>query len=192
MRRFVINIKEDTLRRNRAEAEMNAHYPGEYTFFEATKDREAHKGISMSFRKIIIDNYDQEMIHILEDDVRFMSDKSREIFESNMFILPADWDIYLGGSYTYNNPEDRGGLLKINNFRSLHCAVIRKSAYDLFLSHDWTATNYNNIDAWVAMKKPNVYLCNPQIAIQYNGYSHNMGLKVNNDHFLRDKNIIHG
>lgn len=189
--RYLINVPSDKQRLERSLKELNSQGYEDVKVFRAIVDKDSYKGISMSFKNIIIENYNNPMVHIFEDDVKFTSKKSMEIFDYGFSVLPSDWDIYLGGSYSHLVEQELQGLRKIENFRSLHCVVIRKSAYDMFLSHDWTASNYNNIDAWVAMKKPNVYLCNPQIAIQYNGYSHNQKAKVNYDHFLNDKNILH-
>lgn len=185
--KFVIHIKGSP-RYNRMRKEMNTHYAGEYSVFDAIVDPDPKKGISESFKAIIEENYDEPFIHIFEDDVKFTGEKSREIFEYAFSKLPEDWDIYLGGSYTYDKPHDIGHLIKIQEFRSLHCVVIKKSAYDAFLSHD--VNEIPNIDTWVARQGLNVYLCDPQIAIQHNGYSYNMKGSVNYDNFLKDKNIL--
>jgi len=189
--KYVIHINGSP-RYNTMRKEMNSLYTGEYTVFNAIVDHNPKKGISESFKSIIEENYEEPFIHIFEDDVKFICSESREIFEDGFNKLPGDWDIYLGGSYTYDtrNVVNLGSLLKIKNFRSLHCVVIRKSAYDLFLSHD--VSRVGNIDTWVASHNPNVYLCNPQIAIQHDGYSYNMKKVANHNIHLRDKNIHAG
>lgn len=184
MKRFVIHIKGST-RYERMIYEMDSQYKGEYEIFDAIVLPNPKEGISESFKKIIRDNYDEPMIHILEDDVKFVSKNSRRVFEESM---PDNFDIYLGGAYTFDSAIKKEGLYKIENFRSLHCVVIRKSAYDHFISHD--VKEIPNIDAWVASKELNVYVCNPMVAVQHNGYSYNNGREMNFDSFLADKNIL--
>lgn len=186
-KKFVIHIK-GCPRHNRMITEMDSQYKGEYNIFDAIVYKDSNKGISESFKSIIKENYREPLIHIFEDDVKFNSLKSREIFEEAFERLPDNWDIFLGGSYTFSQDRNLGRFLKINNFRSLHCAVIRKSAYDLFLSHDHTKEK--NIDSWVANQNPNVYVCNPMTAIQYDGYSFNAKKNTDyNNRFLKDKNL---
>lgn len=188
MKRYVIHIKGSS-RYNRMMFEMNNHYMNEFEIFDAIVKPKGWEGVSESFKQIIRENYNEPYIHIFEDDVKFTSKNSRSIFEHGFDSLPMDWDIYLGGSYTFKHSENLGGLLKIYDFSSLHNVVINKSCYDYFLSHE--PNKINDIDRWVSQFKPNAYLCNPQIAIQYNGHSFNKGGKKNYDHFLVDKNIIY-
>lgn len=186
-KKFVIHIK-GCPRYSTMVKEMNSQYNGEYEIFDAIVYNDSSKGISESFKEIIKANYNEPLIHIFEDDVKFTSSKSREIFEDAFERLPENWDIFLAGSYTYEPDRNYGCFLKINNFRTLNSVVIRKSAYDLFLSHDFSKDK--NIDSWVASKNPNVYVCNPMVAIQYDGYSYNAKKKTNyNDRYLKDKNI---
>jgi hypothetical protein len=189
--KHVIHIKGSP-RHDMMRKEMNSLYMGEYSVFNAIVDNNPKKGISESFKSIIEENYEEPFIHIFEDDVKFTAHNSREVFENGFQSLPDDWDLYLGGSYTYDtrSVEDLGVLLKIKNFRSLHCVVIRKPAYDAFLSHD--VSRVENIDTWVSSQGLNVYLCNPQIAIQHQGYSYNMKRVVDYNRYLLDKNIHAG
>jgi hypothetical protein len=188
MKRFVIHIKGSS-RYERMLKEMNTHYEGEFEIFDAIVNQNPRKGISDSFKKIITDNYNEECIHIFEDDVKFTAPKSRIIFEQSFVQIPEDWQLFLGGSYTYENPIDFGDYMKVDNFRSLHSVIIRKSAYDLFLSHNPTEI-YQNIDSWVAKQKPIVYLCNPQAMVQHDGYSYNARKQTDYSRFLKDKNIL--
>jgi len=187
-KKFVIHIKGSP-RHSQMVKEMDGQYKGEYEIFDAIVYKENPKlGISESFKKIIRDNYNDPLIHIFEDDIKFCSPKSREVFEKGFQGLPDNWEIYLGGSYTFEQERSLGNILKINDFRSLHCVVIRKSAYDYFLSHD--VSKIENIDAHVAKKKPTTYLANPMTAIQYDGYSYNAKKQTDYSRFLKGKNIL--
>jgi len=185
IKRFVIHIKGSQRHASMVD-QMDKHYKGEYEVFDAIVDSNAKIGISKSFRKIITDNYNEPYIHILEDDVLFCGKESRRVFEKHFDNLPTDWHIYLGGSYTYKPKEKLNGLLKIENFRSLHSVVIRKSAYDLFLSH----CDDSNIDHHVSKFNPKVYLCDPMVAVQQDGYSYNVKRKTSYSRYLRGKNIL--
>lgn len=188
MNRFVIHIKGSP-RYQRMVSEMDGQYKGEYKIFEAIVNKENPRlGISESFRTIIKENYNEPLVHIFEDDIKFCSSNSRQVFEEAFERLPENWDIFLGGSYTFSLERNLGNYLKINDFRSLHCVVIRKSAYDLFLSHDFDV--HDNIDAWVAYQNPNVYLCNPQSAVQHDGYSYNAKKDQDYSRYLKDKNLL--
>lgn len=187
--KFVIHIKGST-RHDRMIAEMDGQYKGEYSVVDGIVYKDSSKGISESFKSIIRENYEKPWIHIFEDDVMFTHDDSRKIFEHAFERLPENWDIFLGGSYTFIQQRNMGDYLKIENFRSLHCAVINKSVYDIFLSHDFIKEK--NIDTWVASKNPNVYVCNPMIAIQYDGWSYNTKKNTSyNSQYLNDKNIAY-
>lgn len=185
MKRFVIHIKGSQRHASMIE-QMDSQYKGEYEVFDAIVDENPKIGISKSFRTIIKENYNEPFIHIFEDDVLFTSKESRRVFEKHFNNLPSDWQIYLGGSYTYTPREKLNGLLKIENFRSLHSAVIRKSAYDLFLSHD----DDTNIDHHVAKSNPKVYLCDPMVAVQSDGYSYNAKKITDYSRYLKGKNIL--
>lgn len=193
MKRFVIHIKGCN-RHARMISEMDSLYKGEYEIFDAVTDEKGYKGISMSFRKLIIENYQQPMIHVFEDDVKFVHNKSREVFESNLKLLPADWDIFLGGSYDFQLDHKGNGFQKVLDFSSLHNVIIRKSAYDKILSHDYEV--FDNIDRFIgtlsSQGKLKVYLCDPQVAIQYPGYSFQRNKKVDYSDKLKEKNILNG
>lgn len=186
MKRFVIHIYGSD-RHKRMISEMVSVYGPDFEAFPAIVKDKAYEGISESFKAVIKQNYEEPMIHILEDDVRFLGKDAMVKFEEGFNNLPSDWSIYLGGSYTHKVEEDLGGLLRVSDYRSFHSVIVRKSAYDAFLSHDTKVIH--NIDTHVSSIVKNAYLCNPQVAIQYNGYSYNRGKEVNYDNFLKNKNL---
>jgi hypothetical protein len=172
---------------------MDSLYKEEYELVPAIQDLDRPwKGLSDTIKQIIRDNYKEPFIHIFEDDVLFTSKKSREVFENNFEVLPDDWGIYLGGAYTY--PElystKRQGIIKMQRFSSLHCAVIRKSIYDLILSHDATNKTAFHLDYFLSENRVNVYLCDPTIAIQYPGYSFLQKKSVSYENFESRMNIL--
>jgi hypothetical protein len=188
MKRYVIHI-EGSPRKRQMTSEMDRFYKGEYEIFKAIVKPIGSEGTSESIKEIIRQNYNEPFIQIFEDDVRFTSYRSRELFEKGFRLLPSDWQLYLGGSYTHNVAQELGYVRKIYDFSSLHNAVINKNCYDHFLNHN--PKQVQDIDRYVSQKLTDVYLCNPQIAIQHNGYSYNKDSYKNYDRFLIDKNILH-
>ncbi len=70
--------------------------------------------------------------------------------------------------------------------------LIRDTAYKHFLSHN--PQEIKDIDRHLGnlsrKGELNVYVCNPMIAIQYNGFSHNRGMSVNYDNLLKEYNVM--
>ena len=166
---------------------MDRLYKGEYEVFRAIIKDKIGLGVSESFKKIITENYNDPKLHILEDDVVFLNDKSREYFEEQYNNLPSDWLIYLGGSYSYRIENDLGGLLKIKDYRTFNSVVIKKEAYDYFLSHDHKKVPH--IDHWVSNCTGLAYLCNPMVVKETGGYSYNKREVVDYSHFLKGKKL---
>jgi GR25 family glycosyltransferase involved in LPS biosynthesis len=193
VKRLVINIERDKLRRDRTVEELASHGYKDFEIMKAVEDVDPKKGISMSFRKAIIENYQEPYLHIFEDDIMFSSKDSYRVFNDNMNLLPQDWDVYLGGSYEYKIDYKTKGFIKVLDFSSLHSVVIKKKAYDKILAHNYSIMD--NIDRYMGYlsknKQLNVFLCDPQVAIQYPGYSYQIKKNVNYTDRLRDKNILY-
>lgn len=192
MKRFVIHIPGSS-RYDHLKDMMDKHYGNDWEIFQAVvNDHRPTLGISESFKKVISENINEEMIHVLEDDVVFTSEKSRQVFEKVLSDLPEDWDILLSGCYTMTVEKEYEGFVKLSDFRSLHSVVIRKSAYDKFLSHNHDFTN--NIDDHLAKLIPkgklNAYMCHPMVAIQKPGYSYQRKMEVNYKNYLVGKTIL--
>jgi len=191
MERIVIHIKgrQD----HRMHRELDTFYLGEYKVFDAIKLVNAKKGISESFKEVIRHNYNEPMIHVFEDDLMFTTSDARFIFENTFSNLPEDWDLFLGGSYISDHQRQKlikgDGWLKMPDFRSLHNVIIRKSAYDKILSHDADTCNDKDIDAYLSGQGLNVYLCDPQVCIQYAGFSFNGGRSVDYPDYHVNMNI---
>jgi GR25 family glycosyltransferase involved in LPS biosynthesis len=190
MKKFVIHLPEQRERLKTLTYEMNRFYL-DYTICPGVKMDVGSKGISESFKRVIRDNINEEKILIFEDDVKFTSDKSLVRFFECMESLPDNWDILLGGSYWYEEEVKLGNLIKVKDFCSLHCVLIRKSAYEAFLSHSGQVKDIDRYLGKLSCEgKLNVYLCDPMIAVQYNGFSFNRNNTVNYDSLLRKFNIL--
>jgi hypothetical protein len=193
---MVIHLNDGTnqadIRRNSFNYELGKFFK-DYEVFPGIKKDPGHVGISESFKKLISENYNEPQLTIFEDDVKFTSSNSWELFTKAFISLPDNWDILLGGSYWFEEKEQVRNLIKVGDFCSLHCIIVRNKAYDHFLSHD--PNIIPDIDRFLGSlsKKGilNVYLANPMIAVQHNGFSYHQGKNVNYDHLLKDKNILH-
>jgi hypothetical protein len=141
---------------------------------------------------VIRNNINEKRILIFEDDVKFTSSRSMHYFYDCVGQLPEDWDILLGGSYSYLEKSREGNLIKVSDFSSLHCTLVRDTAFKHFLSHN--PEDVKDIDRHLGKlsKKGelSVYLCNPMIAIQHNGYSHNKERAVNYDNLLKRYKLL--
>lgn len=168
--------------------EMTSQYGDTWEISEAIMHDPAVIGISQSFKKAISDNYNEPHIHIFEDDIKFTHPDSGKIFDEKFNSLPDDWDLFLGGSYQFRALEQFDGIKKITDFRSLHCVIFNKKCYDKILSHD--SFGGQQIDHYISSLNLNIYLCDPQIAIQYTGYSYNRKSCVDYSFLLSDKNIL--
>jgi hypothetical protein len=190
MKKFVIHLPEQTDRLKTLAYEMNRFFI-DYTIFPGIKLDKGWKGISESFKKVISENLNEEKILIFEDDVKFTSDKSIVKFNECIDSLPDNWDILIGGSYWYEEELKIGSLIKVKDFCSLHCTLIRNTAYEHFLSHNGEIKDIDRHLGKLSKEgKLNVYLCDPMIAVQYNGFSHNREKVVNYDSLLRPYNVM--
>ncbi len=190
MKKFVIHLPEQKERLRTLTYEMNRFFI-DYTISPGIKLDKGWKGISESFKKVISDNLNEDKILIFEDDVKFTSDKSIVKFNECIDSLPENWDILLGGSYWYEEELKLGNLIKVKDFCSLHCVLVRNTAYKHFLSHNG---DIKDIDRHLGnLSKEgviNVYLCDPMIAVQYNGFSNNREKVVNYDSLLKQYNVM--
>lgn len=189
MLRKVIHIP-GSKRRTHIVNEMNSHYLNEYEFFDAIVNNQTPtKGLSDSIKKIITDNYNEPLIHILEDDVKFTSKNSRKYFEEIFEKLPEDWDIYLGGSYGFDVLSSHEGFVKCNSFSSLHSVVINKKCYDIIMAHDSNDWAFRHLDFYLSNQIKNglnVYLAYPMVAVQIPGFSYLKKSLVNHDDLLKN------
>lgn len=167
-----------------------------YKVFNAIVKEQAYEGISESFKDIVLECEDMDHVLIFEDDVKFTSKFSRENWGICISNLPPDWDILLGGSYQFEAHEEQPeskSIIRVKDFSSLHCVLINNKCFQHILSHD--IKEVKHLDRWLGKlaseDKIKVYVCNPQIAIQHNGFSRTRNKFVNYDHLLTDKNILH-
>lgn len=151
-----------------------------HEFWPAIYKTPVQTGISQAHKQIVFNAKKEGLkeVLIMEDDVKFPSMDGFSYFLQNK---PEDYDIYLGG--VYSGSPDKEGLVK--SFSGLHCYMVHSSFYDDFLSIDES----KHLDRGMAGKGRFV-LCDPMVAIQYNGFSENTNQIMNYDSYLVGKRIL--
>lgn len=117
---------------------------------------------------------------IAEDDLKFTHQSSWKYFLKQK---PFDFDMYLSMIYTGDIDENN----YVKKFTGLTLYVIAKRFYDKFLS----VSGDGHIDQELAGLGKYI-VCNPFVAMQYNGFSSNTGKNEVYDTLLQGRNIYLG
>lgn len=185
----VINIKERTERLSQFLKEIDSFFLNkDITVIEAEVGKPSRIFIAKSHKKAIQwakdNNYDYVLI--MEDDLR-LQPNSFEYAQECFSNLPSNWDILLGGIYTTGGlKEENKYWNKTSTFSALHFYIVHKDAYDKILN----MKSDFHIDGWLARDKHlgggqlNCYVVKELFALQYNGFSDNVGRIVNYDNLL--------
>lgn len=121
-----------------------------------------------------------EEVAIAEDDIKFTNPNSWRYFLDQK---PSDFDIYL--SMVYLGQPDEKGIVK--EFTGLTLYIVAKRFYEKFLS----TTEDEHLD--VALGGLGKFVvCQPFVAIQYNGWSSNTGKLEEYDSLLKDRKLYFG
>jgi hypothetical protein len=179
----IIHSIDDHSRYNILMKELEQQGIYKYMLFPSVyHPKSAMQGINLAHRQCIeyakIAEFPE--ILIMEDDIRFTSPKSFEYFLNQK---PNDFDIYLGGVYV-SNPNADGTL---HDFCGFHCYIVKADFYDTYLSVPYD----EHIDRAMSGKGKFI-LCDPMIAIQHSGYSHNTKRHETYENLLVGKNLYNG
>lgn len=138
------------------------------------------RGIAKAHKQIVLYAKQQNLASIIiaEDDIKFTDIGSFDYFLDNE---PLDYDLYLGGVYFGDIQIDN----KIEDFSGLTLYKIRQSFYDTFLS----ISEDKDLDRALSGKGKFI-VCDPFVAIQYNGFSDNVKQEVNYDKHLLGKRLF--
>lgn len=151
-----------------------------YKLWEGFLDEENPKrGIAKAHKQIIHWSQKQNLPYILiaEDDIKFTSKGAFDFFLKNE---PKEYDLYLGGISYGNIDKDNS----VKDFSGLTLYKIKNSFYNFFLD----LPEDKDIDRALA-NKGKFIVCNPFVAIQYNGYSDNKKAYQNYDLFLQNRKL---
>lgn len=144
------------------------------------------ESITLSFKMIVRAAKDSGLkeVAIGEDDLMFPADDGWEYFLNNK---PDVFDVYIGGTYYINRPEEyTPPVIKVNEWVGNHLIIISERYYDTFLSlpdksHCDTANS----------GRGDFYVCFPFAALQRPCYSSNNGSVVNYNSILKQE-WVHG
>lgn len=144
-------------------------------YLETSKEgiSQAHKNCVRYAKKNGLEN-----VIIMEDDIRFTDKNSFNFYLEGFDLLPIDWNIYLGGAYSYQGKgKVHPNMLTVQTFSAFHFYAVNKKFYDVFLELDPT----KHIDTILGFTTKS-YLRFPIPSIQFDGYSENF-----NRHLFHEK-----
>lgn len=140
---------------------------------------QAHKNC---IRRAIKDDLPRAIV--FEDDVKFSCPGAFNRFLEVSQSLPEDWDVFISGSYDYqqvsykeltpNNLSGNSALwdpyIPIGKFAGLFCYMVNKKYYQTMLG----LSEAKNIDKALSSSGANVHMCYPFIALQHDTFSDNV------------------
>jgi GR25 family glycosyltransferase involved in LPS biosynthesis len=185
--KFLINLPERKDRLKRSISEINSFFTNtDFNLICGDRLESPELSIASSHIKCMKESLDKEYILIMEDDIKFISNKSFEYAQTAFDNAPPDADILLGGAYfkrgiyKYNNYWDR-----VEDFCALHFYIVKTSSYQKIID------NYSrgHLDRWMG---PNLkcYCTKLLFTKQYNGFSDNTGKYENYDHHINKYKTI--
>lgn len=149
--------------------------------FSAIKNNDGAVGCIRSHLAIIKqakkDNLNNVLV--LEDDVYFEYDNTKELILNCVKDLPINWELfYLGANLHQDIFKISDNLLKLKSGFSTHAIAYNSCVYDKFISKYDNFTkrmsNSDTLDVWLAdeiQNQDNSYLSIPLLATQTNDYS---------------------
>lgn len=192
----VINLPERTDRLNRTDREIEKFFGPEKSHFlvSGIVDTPPMKGIARAHMRCIqlAKERDWPYVIIMEDDVRFQSERSRSYADEAFNNAPDNFDILLAGVYT-----NKAGIRPFNShwqpavdFCGLHFYVVARKAYERILQFDKT----QHIDRWFSGSRKGgglrSFVAREFFAIQYNGFSDNTGRDENYDYLIQKFRVL--
>lgn len=154
----------------------------DYELWPALLKKTRKESINAAHKQIveyaIVAGWDK--VVIAEDDIKFTNPLSWKYYLSNE---PDDYDIYL--SMVYLGDIDKNNCVK--SFTGMTLYTVSKRFYEKFLS----VNDDEHIDRALGGIGKFV-VCNPFIAIQYNGWSSNTGKEEKYDNLLLNRVLYDG
>lgn len=200
---FCINLKDRTDRWIKVKEEIKKLGEGyKLVRVDAIKHNPPQVGLILTLSKLVryAKNKNLKDILFIEDDL-ILHDHSKSIFETTYKNLPKNCDVFLGGSYWYQDMRKvKPGLVQVGDFSSLHFTILKDTAYDKILQAESDYKNNkltytNNIDRYLGQMskegKLNVYLSWPMFAKQEDDFSNmvNKETSYNSTSFINGNNL---
>ena len=176
----IIHKTERTERKENLLRELKEQGIESYNIWEGVySPNSTMEGINLAHKQIVewAKNERLEKVLIFEDDIKFTDKGAWKYFLNNE---PKEYDIYLGGIYLGVINE---GL--VSAFTALHCYVVHSRFYDKFLSVK------SDLHLDHALADGGKYIvCEPMIAVQYNGWSDNSAAVCNYDNIISQRKLF--
>lgn len=177
MEKFVISTPGDNKRYERLVHELKTQgleLNKDVQIFPAFMDRTmARRGILRSHKSIVLHAKQKGLpeIMIMEDDIRFLSPNSMEIFLNVNKLIPKNCDMLMAGLYDGIIDKCYSKYAAVDGkISGLHCYIVKEKFYDRFIGAD---EDYNLDYVLSAVIKATIYTAYPMLALQYDGYSYN-------------------
>lgn len=193
---WVINRESDTERLESFRKEMMRVGHTDVIRWNALEHKQGQTGLGLTFISIFnaaygihIEHGTPEMCLTFEDDCRFTCPQALSWFWKMWQLLPPDWDVMLGGAYGFEALDIKSTpfLKKVKSFSGCHMVLwnwraMRKvcADYDPF-----SPRAVSHIDRFLEQANLNIYLCNPQVAVQEAGLQSTIGPGIVPDRFVK-------
>lgn len=176
----ILHREERTDRIPRLMQELESQNITDYRFWDGIHDRRSvEAGVNQAHKQIV--RWAKEIglskVLIFEDDIKFCDEGAFKYYLQNE---PLDYDLYMGGIFL---GQIKDGIAE--RFTAMHCYMVHERFYDTFLS----TPNDIHIDHSLAGLGKYV-VCEPFIAIQYNGHSDNAGGYRNYDVIFENRKLF--
>lgn len=195
--KIVINIPERVERLTRTEVELNKFFNNtHYTKINGvTHLDKSHRNIAQAHINAITFAYNRgwDKAIIIEDDVHFYSNKSREYADECLKNLPDDWDVLLSSAYLYAfktkvKKDHNSHWDKLKEFCGLTTYIINvDNCYKKIINFDFN----KHIDrAFATDLNLNCFVTKKYWTKQYSGYSDNTKRNEDYDYMINKINLL--
>ena len=193
---WVINREQDTERLDAFRQEMMKVGYTNVTKWTAMEHERGQTGLGLTLismfnaaHKFSEETGGPNMCLIFEDDCRFTCAQSYHWFWKMWQLLPPNWDVLLGGAYGVEaeSISSTPYLKKVKAFTGCHMVLWNSFAMSKVMReydpHSPRAVSH--IDRFLEKADLNIYLCDPQVAIQQPGIQSTIGPGIVPDRFSR-------
>lgn len=188
--KLVINLDRRKDRLAKFGEEFSAFFGNDCSFtrVQAERGTPAMKFIAMSHRKAVTmaKAMGAECACIMEDDVRFTSERSFGYAQTCFADTPSEWDFLFGGVLSQEDGDVYHDWVSLKDFSGMHFYVIHSRAYDRFIA----MSSDMHIDRWVASENFVRYTTRKIFATQHSGFSDNARKHVEYERMVDNRNFV--
>lgn len=193
---WVINREQDTERLELFRQECMKIGYTDVIRWTAQEHKQGQTGLGLTFisifnaaRGISAENKTPELCLTFEDDTRFTCAQSWMWFWKMWQLLPPNWDVLLGGAYGVDAEaiSSTPYLKKVKGFSGCHMVLWNAGAMQKVLAEydPHSPRAISHIDRFLEKSGLNIYLCDPQVAVQQAGLQSTIGPGIVPDRFSR-------